>query len=290
MSYSMYRPGSLAEALDIRRETAATPFAGGTDLMVRHRGYKGTGHRIPGPLLFLDRIDEIQHIRREGDQLVIGAAASLSDILAHPDCPPVLAEALELHAAPAIRNRATLGGNIANASPAADSVPPLLVLDARLTLSRSGGERRLDLSAFATGPGRTVLDADELITDIRIPAAGKDALGVRHYYRKAGTRRANALSRVSLAGLARIHGAPGELSLADFRFAFGAVGPTVFRIRELEEAALAGADIAELRAVAAGRIRPIDDQRSTADYRRAVALNALEEFLGQLAAQQGETP
>jgi CO/xanthine dehydrogenase FAD-binding subunit len=286
MNRSSYRPKSLEEALSIRSRSGALPFAGGTDLMVRHRGYTGTGHRIPAELLFLDRVPELNGIRREGRELVIGAALPINDIIRHPDCPQPLTRALELHAAWAIRNRASLGGNIANASPAADSVPPLMVLDARLTLVSAGGSRTLEVADFATGPGRSVLADDEIIAEIRIPLPDADGEPA-DYYRKAGTRRANALSRVSLAGLARIgSGGTGGAAPTDFRFAFGAVAPTVIRIPELEAAVVAGAGIREARRIAEPHIVPIDDQRSTAAYRKAVALNGLEEFLRTLGVTE----
>ncbi len=322
MSQVYYRPRSLDEALEIRAGRGARPFAGGTDLMVRHRGYTGTGHRIPGEILFLDRVSELCGIRREADELVIGAALPLNDIIGHPDCPSPLLEALELHAAWAIRNRATLGGNIANASPAADSVPPLAVLDAALTLLKPGGSRSVSVTDFATGPGRTVLADDEIISHIRIPlfhlppqpvtgGVPKEA-SIKNrepagpapysYYRKAGTRRANALSRVALAGLAvpskdqregfsdaeqnRAGGAKPDGRIDNFRFAFGAVAPRVIRIAELEEAVAAGAGIRAARRIAEAHIRPIDDQRSTAAYRKAVALNGLEEFLRMLGVKE----
>lgn len=277
------RPRSLKEALEFRAAAKALPFGGGTDLMVRFRGYSGTGAKIDGPVLFLDKVEELLGLREEGNTLVIGAAVTMTRLLAHPRLPLLLRRALSQVAAPALRNRATLGGNICNASPAADSLPPLYVHEARVHLASVTGERDLPIEEFCTGPGATVLAADELLTEIRIPMLPRG----RHYYRKVGTRRANALSKISAAGFAQASG--GVIS--DFRFALGAVAPTVVRLPETE-ALLCGTPVEDLEtdallSAADGHIRPIDDQRSTADYRRRVARNSLSEFIESLIHSTG---
>lgn len=276
------RPKSLDAALAYRGEKRAIPFGGGTDLMVRHRGYTGTKAHIEGPVLFLDALKELHAIRMEEEALWIGAGATMSEILGFPGVPELLRQSLALIAAPALRNRATLGGNICNASPAADSLPPLYVHEAQLVTMSSSGERMVPVEEFFTGPGKTILNEQEILYGMRIPLLPEGRL----YYRKVGTRRANALSKLSAAGYARIEAG----RIADFRFSLGAVAPTVLRLREAE-AALLGSPTGAIEAtrimeLAEPRVRPIDDQRSTATYRKRVALNALAEFLYQLSEEQ----
>ncbi|MFP4374699.1 MAG: FAD binding domain-containing protein [Spirochaetaceae bacterium] len=275
------RPRSLEEALDYRARTGAVPFAGGTDLMVKYRGYTGTGVHIPGPVLFLDAVEELRRIEVAEDRITIGAGVTYSRMLEEEaPLPELLRRAAELIASPALRNRATMAGNVGNASPAGDTIPPLFVHEAEVVLESTAGERRLAVSAFLTGPGSTALAENEIITAFVVPRLPPGRL----YYRKVGTRRANALSKLSAAGYARLDGG----RIAEFRFAVGAVAPTVVRLAEAERL-LSGARPAEIdtrRALeaAGSSITPIDDQRSTAAYRRTVALNALREFLSELAA------
>jgi CO/xanthine dehydrogenase FAD-binding subunit len=276
------RPKVLDEALTYRAERGAIPFGGGTDLMVRHRGYTGTRAHIDGPVLFLDAVEELHAIRLEGETLWIGAGATMSEILRFEGVPELLRRSIALIAAPPLRNRATLGGNICNASPAGDSLPPLYVHEAQLVARSSSGERSVPVESFFTGPGKTVLEGDEILYGLRIPLLPDGRL----YYRKVGTRRANALSKLSAAGYARVEGG----KVADFRFSLGAVAPTVIRLPEAAAAVVGSApDAIETRRfldLAAPRIKPIDDQRSTAAYRKQVALNALAEFLHQLSEEQ----
>ncbi len=273
------RPGSLAEAIDFRTRTGALPFAGGTDLMVRRRRYTGTaGPDFSGPVLFLDGVPELKQVQIKGGILEAGAGVTLSDLLARKELPLLLRRGIELIAAPGLRNRATLAGNICNASPAADSLPSLYVHGAEVVLTGPSGERTLLLSDFIRGPGKTVLKDDELLTAVKIPLLDKG----RIYYRKVGTRKANALSKLSAAGYVRTV----DGLIEDFRFALGAVAPTVVRLNEVEQA-VRGKELSELDAdtlleLAAPAVCPIDDQRSTADYRRQVAFNCLKEFLEQI--------
>lgn len=279
---NVLRPRALEEALAYRAEHQAVPFGGGTDLMVRYRGYTGTMPHIEGEVLFLDAVEELHSIRTVGDTLWIGGAATMAEILAHSAVPELLRRSLALIAAPALRNRATLGGNICNASPAADSLPPLYVHEAEVVVKSRSGERTLPITEFLTGPGRTALAAEEILYGIRVPALPEGRL----YYRKVGTRRANALSKLSAAGYARLEGG----RIAAFRFAVGAVAPTVVRLPEAEEAVVGktpgSLDFPVILDLAAPRIQPIDDQRSTATYRKQVALNTLGEFLHQLSEEQ----
>lgn len=294
-----YRPATLAEALEIRAAEKAVPLAGGTDLMVRYRAKNGLPPRVPGPVMFVDAIRELRGAERTPSALVLGASLPMAVIADDPGCraawednlddnpvvegsldiiPDVLREAAKDLGAPGLRQRAVLAGNLANASPAGDTVAALYALDAAVVLQSVKGERVEPISDFITGPGQTVLRDDELITSVRIPLPPVDW----SWWRKVGTRKANALTKVSVAAAARFEGARP----VSFALAFGAVGPTVVRIPEAEalvKGAGAGIEPAAVLDVIRPRIRPIDDQRSTAEYRRTVALNIAGEALGRLA-------
>ena len=276
---SSLRPRHLAAALEFLAEKKALPFAGGTDLMVRHRGYTGTGPKIEGPVLFLDAVEELKNIAIEGDNLIIGAGVTLSRILAEAGLPELLRKAIELIAAPGLRNRATMAGNVCNASPAGDSIPPLYVHEAAVRLISAQGEREIPVADFLLGPGKTALKEGEILESFVIPLLPRTPGKGKLYYRKVGTRRANALSKLSCAGFALLESG----RIRDFRFAVGAVAPTVVRIPEAEkllrDTAPGELDWEMVRQAAEIRIHPIDDQRSTADYRKQTALNALHEFL-----------
>lgn len=270
-------PRTLAEALAIRKADPVIPFAGGTDLMVKRRSWSGTRPSFENPVLFLGEIEELKTIDLGEDYLRIGAAATLTAVLKDKATPEILQRAVLEMASPAIRNAGTLGGNICNASPAADALPPLYALGATVLLQSVAGSREIPIAEFITGPGKTVLAEDELLVAIQIPTTGFD----RFYYRKVGTRKADALSKVSFAGLAKIHGE----SLEEIRIAIGAVAPRVVWNPEAENL-LKGKKVDDLPKLAADvmtiyekEIRPIDDQRSSADYRRKVAIRLIGDFL-----------
>jgi CO/xanthine dehydrogenase FAD-binding subunit len=260
------------------------PFAGGTDLMVRRRGWAGTLPTFEYPVLFLGGLEELKRIYLREDFLEIGAAASLVSILEHRATPEILKEAVAQMASPAIRNIGTLGGNICNASPAADTIPPLLALDASVTLQSLSGIREIPLDEFIIAPGQTSLKDDELLVAVHFPMADYNMA----YYRKVGTRKADALSKVSFAGLARIRAGIAE----EVRIAIGAVAPRVVRNKEAE-GRMAGIDLNEIpsmvediKAIYDRDIWPIDDQRSSAVYRRKVSLRLIEDFLRQFFEEQ----
>jgi xanthine dehydrogenase FAD-binding subunit len=272
------RPEKLKDALDFLKIYKALPFAGGTDLMVHYRNYSGTESKIDKPLLFTDAIKELRHIKVDNDWMEIGAAVLLSELEVHKDVPLLLKSSITGIAAPALRNRATLAGNICNASPAGDSLPPLYLYEAELVLASSSGKRFVNIREFITGPGKTILKEDELLTAIRIPLLKQD----HKYYRKVGTRAANALSKLSVAAFAVVD----EGIISDFRLALGAVAPLIVRDKECEDLVIGCArnqiNIKEVVKAYGPLIRPIDDQRSTADYRKQVALNIVKDFLEKL--------
>ncbi len=272
-----YIPSSLSEALEIRKEKGAIPLAGGTDLMVRYRYESGAVPKYPGPIMLISRLKDIGAIEKKDGHLHIGATATMGEALAHSDVPELLKEAVRTVAAVGLRNSATIAGNICNASPAADSVVALYVLDAKLQLQSSEGSRTVAIEEFITGPGQTELGSSELLTDIIVPESRETV----HLFRKVGTRKANALSKLALAADGRVAGGKVE----KLRMAVNAVAPTIVRSREIEKS-LEGLTLAQAKdridEALAGYgelVRPIDDQRSTARYRKSVAIKLLRHFL-----------
>lgn len=272
-----YYPATVDEALHLLRDTGGIPLAGGTDLMVRHHRSAGVPAGFDQPPVYVGGIPELLEVRSGQEGLSIGAAATLSDILKQDNLPPGLAEALRLIGSPAIRNSATVAGNICNASPAADSLPVLYCLDASVEVATAEGRTLHPIQDFITGPGTTVLQPGELVTRIVIPPWPD----FRVFYKKIGTRRANALSKLSFLGLYRLQSG----ALADVRIAVGAASPRVLRIPEAEKSLIgltpkeASADAGRVLSFYEGHLAPINDQRSTADYRKRTALRLLEHFL-----------
>ncbi len=281
-----YYPENLKEALELRRDKELLPLAGGTDLMVKYENWSSLPARFPQSVMAVGHLEELQFVKEEEGFLCIGGGLSLSRALEIPHIPSCLAQAIDGIAAPALRNRATLAGNIQNASPAGDSLPPLILMDARLRLVNTEGFRDITVREFMTGPGRTVLKPYEIIESIRIPLSfvEEEAKGTL-LYKKVGTRRANALSKLSVCFWAR----KAEGRLADIRFALGAVAATIVRLPEVENV-LKGCALADLPKVWAEQrpayeqaIRPIDDQRSTAAHRKGCALRLMDAFIKDLA-------
>jgi CO/xanthine dehydrogenase FAD-binding subunit len=192
---------------------------------------------------------------------------------------PMLCQAASETGGLAIQNRGTLGGNIVNASPAADSPPALLVYDAELELVSESGSRWVPYHGFHTGYKQMIIRADELLTRIRLP---RRAEKVQHYYRKVGTRKAQAISKVCFAATAQLR----EEKIEDVRIALGSVAPVPLRCVKTEDALrrnkLDQATIDRASAVMAVEVVPIDDIRSTSKYRHRVTLNLLADFVQQL--------
>ena len=264
----MLRPRTLDEALAILGGTRARPIAGGTDLMV---GLAAGTIDEAVPLLDLSAIAALRGIRMVDGRLVIGATTTFAELRASDivaEHVPALAEVAATIGAAQIQARATLGGNLANASPAGDSLPVLLATEATIVVAGTGGERSIPVDAFFTGYRRTALDPGELIVRVEVPLPP----GRRVRFRKVGTRRAQAISKVVLAVAWRPEPATG--AWRDVRIGIGSVAEVPVRARHAEaalEGGTADAAAADRAAVAVGEdVRPIDDVRSTADYRRAV--------------------
>ena len=260
-----------------------TPLAGGTEIMVA----LGTGRLPQKPLLNILHLAELRFIREEPGSITLGANTTFTDIRNNAAIArelPLLIESASWTGAIANQNRGTLGGNIVNASPAADNPPVLLVYGASITLISASGQRTIPYADFHLGYKKTVLRPDELVHSVTVPTGFAD---YRRYIRKVGTRNALAISKIALAGLALVE----NDTLTEIRL--GAASLTDRPIRcAAAEAALQGQSLAPQhleatiragRAALASEARPIDDIRSTAKYRAAVAENLLEEFLRRLA-------
>lgn len=277
-------PKSLDEALGILQQGDVTILAGGTDLMPQTKAGRIA---FRSTLLNIRDVAGLKGIALDGDALRIGAATTITEILNDPlvkQHVPVLAEACDHFASDQIRNAGTLGGNIGNASPAGDTLVPLIVLDAEVELaSKPNGSvttRRLPLAEFFTGPGRTKRAANELLTAVRIPLP-KPGHVARFY--KFGMRPALDISTISIG----IAGVKKDGALTDTRVAFGAVAPTPVRAPQTE-AALEGrplddATIETAANAARDEVNPIDDVRATAWYRKELIHNMTKRMLDHVA-------
>jgi CO/xanthine dehydrogenase FAD-binding subunit len=272
----MEAPRDLSSAVErmARAPGIWKPFAGGTDLMVLLEAGKLPHRRF----LSIWKLSELRGIEVAADHVLIGSLTTYTDMRRHETIArefPLLSRAAAETGGIATQNRGTLGGNIANASPAADSPPALIVYDAELELVSTSGTRWLPYREFHTGYKLMKIRPDELIRRIRLPRA----MGAwKQHYRKVGTRRAQAISKVCFAGTARIENG----RIADARIAFGSVAATVIRAVETEKL-LRGempsrTTLQEAQTALAREIAPIDDMRSTARYRLRVAQNLLAEF------------
>lgn len=283
--YELTAPPTLAAVLEqLAAEPGRhTPIAGGTELMVA----LGVGRLGAKSLLSINHLRELRFLRVEGDVLHIGAGTTFTDLRRSADIArelPLMAQSASWTGSIANQNRGTLGGNICNASPAADTPPALLAYGATVTLVSARGTRTLPYTEFHLGYKRTALAPDELLHTITVPLAYS---GWKQYIRKVGTRNAQAISKTALAGIARLEGD----RIADVRIGAASLADRPMRC-SATEAALLGASIASAdieatvraaRAALASEAKPIDDIRSTGRYRSVVAENLLEEFVRSLA-------
>jgi xanthine dehydrogenase small subunit len=263
---SLLQPRSLTEALKmLRDEGPLVPMAGCTDLFVSLNFGTLTDTRF----LNLWALDRLRTIEVRGDRLAIGALATHSDLVRSPLVRtriPMLAAASREVGGVQIQNRGTIGGNVANASPAGDTLPVLAAAGATVVLASAAGTRTVPFTTFYTGYRRTVRRPDELIAGFEIPR-----LRGTQWFRKVGTRAAQAISKIVIAGIG-----PGPDGAV--RIALGSVAPTVIRATRTEAALSGGASIEDAQRILLEEIAPIDDIRSTAEYRRRVAANLLARF------------
>jgi carbon-monoxide dehydrogenase medium subunit len=270
-------PRSLPEAYGLLAAAARAPIAGGTDLMVRITGEIGAP---PDRIVDLSRLDELRGITIADGTLTLGALTTYTDIRRSRTCAdhlPVLQEVAATIGAIQIQNRGTLGGNIANASPAGDTLPVLLAVDALIVVGGPRGEREVPAERFWVAYRTTDLAPDELVLRIRIPLVTDRQVA----FRKVGTRRAQAISKVVMAVAWRQAEPRGRWS--DVRLALGSVADRPVRARGTEallEGSRPTVETADAAAEAvAAEIRPIDDVRSTAEYRRTVTARILHRII-----------
>ncbi len=282
--HALVAPGSLGAVLDLLAAEPRewTPIAGGTELMVAF----SAGRLKARKLVSLWGIPDLQALRVTADEVSIGAAATFLELRRQATIQsdfPLLARAAGWIGSIANQSRATLGGNVVNGSPAADSSPVLLVYDAEVEAISVRGSRRLPYSEFHTGYKRNVLAADELLYAIHLPRRFTEH---RQYLRKVGTRRAMAIAKVALAASARLE----RGTIREIRLGAASLAPFPTRLRRTEEVLLGQAPVEETRRAARSallaEIAPIDDIRSNAIYRRRVAANLLEEFLLELGREE----
>ncbi|MHC1770980.1 MAG: xanthine dehydrogenase family protein subunit M [Flexilinea sp.] len=265
-----YMVKTLQEALNIRSEQDVTPYAGGTDLMIKAKE--------DAVYLFINKIPEMSQIVVDDKYIRIGAACTYTEIFENENTPQILKDAIDYLAAPAIRNMGTPGGNICNASPKADSALIFYAADAKLRICRAKNERILPIEDFYVGRGKTVLQKDELLVEILIPKEGLE----NYYYQKVGARQALAISRVAFAGLFASEN--GKITCCSITF--GSIADTILRFRNLETILL-GKSIEEAKSLKADVLAKYDEAivpirgRVSADYRKSVCMNLLEDFLTQ---------
>ena len=282
LEYELIAPPTLPAVLAVLAADPGryTPIAGGTELMVA----LSAGRLAQKSLLSINHLKELRFIDVTADAITLGSGTTFTDIRKHPVIASdfsLLAQAASWTGSIANQNRGTLGGNIVNASPAADSPPALLVYDASVTLISARGERTLPYRDFHLSYKKTVLAPDEILFSVHLE---RRFSGYRSYIRKVGTRNAQAISKIALAGLALLD---DKHVISDIRLGAASLRETPTRCTAAEQALLnqpiTDQTIAVARAALASEARPIDDIRSTAKYRAAVAANLLEEFLRTLS-------
>jgi CO/xanthine dehydrogenase FAD-binding subunit len=260
--------GTVREACE-RVEAGYRPLAGGTDVMVLLSAGKLATRRW----VDLWGLDELRGIEVRDEAIVLGALTTYTDVRCHPVASvelPMLAQAARETGGIAIQNRGTLGGNIANASPAADSPPALLAYGAEVELVSTRGVRRVPYATFHTGYKQTVAAPGELVARVIVPRRERVSL-----YRKVGPRRAQAISKVCFAGC--VERRDGRIT--EVRVALGGVAPVPLLLPAVGQAIASGEPRARVLEALDGAIAPIDDVRSTSRYRRRVAGNLLASFL-----------
>ena len=288
--FDLLRPVTLPEALAMLTRAGAVPIAGGTNVIADLRA----GKHEPAALVDLSRLAELRGIRRENSMprssghshMVVGGGTTITELLRDPliaEQASALAQAAQVFANPLIRNRATVGGNLVDASPAADTAPPLLALGAEVELASAAGTRRVPLADFLVGVRRTLRRPDELLTAVIWPIPGQRSASA---FPKLGLRQADAISVLSAAVAVTVDGA-GRCACA--RIALGAVAPRPLRAAAAE-AVLAGekltpAVIGEAARLAGEAASPISDIRGSAAYRRQVTEVVVRRLLEQMETQ-----
>lgn len=275
---------TLSEALKYLAKEPHKIMAGGTDLMVQHHAWSGTVSTYDQPLLMTRPINELSYIKEVNDSgvdyLCIGANTTLEELLQSEKIPHLFHKVLKEMASINIRHEATIAGNIANASPAGDTLPFLYLMDAIIVVQSLNHMRMIPISKFITGVRKIDLRDHELITEIRFVKR----LFTHDTYTKIGGRLANSISKVSFIGMARID----NQIVKDFRIAFGSVSPTIIREpvieRQFQKITIDELKVNKEKIIEQYQtlIRPITDQRSNEMYRRQISINLLSEWIESL--------
>ena len=275
-----FRPETLSEALQILSGNPSTIIAGGTDLMAQKARGFGLKPNFDSPLMFIEHLNELKNISLEDKKIHIGACAILTDLVDSYLIPETFKEVIGKMASPPTRNLATIGGNICNASPAGDTLPFLYAMNAKLELQNYSSSRIVSIQNFIVSPKNTVLNNDELLTNIIIPNKTFDI----NIYRKLGQRKGMSLTKASFHGLAN----RSNNIINDVRIALGSVAPTIVRSNEIENL-ISGCSQLDLKTLIpeilerySKLITPINDVRSTAKYRKEVSVRMIEDFLCRL--------
>ena len=277
-SVKCYIPETLQEALEIRKQTHATVLAGGSDLMVSNSRGAGIVPAFKNDVLLIANLKELKGIREVGDTVEIGAATTAAEIAASPIVPELLRDAASRMGAIALRNSATIGGNIANASPKGDMPQPLILMNAEVVLTSADGERRMLVDSFIVKLKTTQLRDDEIITKVVVPKPQFTHI----FYRKIGMRRANAISKLSQSIAATVENGV----VVDFRTASNATGPKVCR-SVIAENILIGKrldELAEVKEEFLNEWNEVLTPHAMPTYRRNTSRRMLEHFIDELAA------
>jgi len=259
---------TLREALKARQNPELIPYAGGTDLMVEANE--------DAAYLYLKRVPEMRGIIVIDEELHIGAAVTFTELIEDPNVPEILKDACRNIAAPAIRNAGTIGGNIGNGSPKADSALIFMVTDSKLRLASATGERILPIKEFYQGRKKLALKPDELIVEVIMPRVGLE----NYHYEKIGARDALAIARLSFAGIIEIE----DGIIKHFATAFGAVTDVILRFGEIDKM-FVGKTISEAREIKEDYLKAMDEAivpirgRVSIEYRKDVSMNLLRNFL-----------
>lgn len=268
--FKSYRPETLDEALDIMNKETCHVFAGGTDLMIRKREWQGAERKFTQPVVYINHLSELKGIHEFEDSYEIMTLTTQADIV-RSDLPEYIRYPYSLMSSPAIRNVATVGGNIVNAASVADSLPVFIALDAEVELISIKGKRRIPVSEFVVDKYKTLRESNEILSKVII----KKHTYKSFYYKKLGQRKASILSKLSVFIL--------HNDCEDVKIAIGAVNDKVIRDKSLEEEFQNTKDIGSLVRALKLHMKSVDDKRSTKQYRETVALNLIEEyFKGEL--------
>ena len=271
-----YYPSNLQECLEILDKNDCYILAGGTDLMVQKHRSRGLLPNFDRDVVYVSHLKELHFIKEDEKEIHIGAAVKYIELLNSDIIPQYLKDVILEIASPQIRNMATLTGNIGNASPAGDSLPALYAFDARLVIQSLNNRREIALKDFILSVRKTDHKKEEIITEIIIPKNN-----LKYFWKKVGSRNSESISKVSFFGAYQVENG----ILKDLRIAFGSVSVTVVRNKEVENKYI-GMKIDEFKAHLpeiceeyAKLIAPINDQRSTKEYREKVAINILKKFI-----------